>query len=138
MAGYIPDTRQRIQKSTRFFARPESFALECPHCGEVYIIRRGQPSPAWEMSTARFTCSSKDGCGKRYVIGLLAWPIGPAPKVASGTPRDQVPSPRQIGMMRKEGGGWWLPEKDRITEKIPDETNLTLEGERPEREDDDE
>lgn len=134
----MPDNRQRIQKATRFFARPVTFDLECPACGEVYKIRQAGSSSqrrtaegVYDWTTSRFTCRR---CEKAYVIGLLAWPIGPAPNVASATPRDQVPNLRQLAGLRKEGQGFWLPEQEKITRAVPDETNLTGETNRKEGE----
>lgn len=137
------DNRPRIAKATRFFARLHSFDLECPHCGDVYQIRTGairkaslKESPNWDPWTGRFTCTNKR-CGKVYVLGILAWPIIRAPRVASSTPADQVPSPRQLAALRKEGGGFWMPDEEGQRYPRPHETNLTTEPERPENDDDD-
>jgi hypothetical protein len=140
--------RTRLAGSTRFFARLLSFDLECPHCGDVYQIRSGMarkaggrkfkhPShdPNWDTWTARFLCTNK-ACGKTYVLGILAWPIIPTPHVASTPPADQVPDPRQLAQMRKEGGGWWLPDREAQRYPRPLETNLTTEEERPDGEED--
>lgn len=137
------DTRQRIERATRFFARLISFDLECPHCGDIYSVRGGlsrkkkgsrEFDSSWDPTTGRFRCTNKE-CGKTYVLGILAWPIVPAPHVASATPEDQVPSPRQLAQMRKEGGGWWLEEGEGQRYKRPHTTNLTTEEDRPEEED---
>ena len=140
--SYTPDTRQRIAKAQRFFARLESFSLECPACGDVYTIRQGVTrkgttgrSEVWDSTTGRFTCTNKD-CGRHYVLGILAWPIIAAPRVATATPEDQVPGPRQLAQLRKEGGGWWLPDEDGQRYPRPKETNLTTEENRPDDEDD--
>lgn len=135
---YTPDPRPKIQKATRFFARPESFTLECPHCGRVYQIRMGPTTRIWDPRTSRFSCLGKAGCQKTYLIGILAWPIGPVAGVASQTPTDQVPHPRQLAQLRKEGGGWWLPDEEMIREKRPSDTNITLEEDRPDDQDEDE
>lgn len=140
------DTTQRIQHSTRFFARLTSFDLECPHCGDVYSVRTGSSrqkkgsrkfDTAWDPTTGRFRCSNKE-CGKQYILGILAWPIVAAPHVASATPEDQVPNPRQLAQMRKEGGGWWLPDSEGQRYPRPHTTNLTTEEERPAHDEDDE
>src|SRR5688572_18786893 len=134
--AYTPDARPKLQKATRFFARLMSFDLECPKCGEVYSIRAGNhrrlktKSPNWDATTARFTCTV-DACGKTFVLGILAWPIKAAAYVASQPPRDQVPTPRQLSSLRKEGQGWWLGDDDAITIQRPNTTNLTLERDRP-------
>lgn len=133
----IQDTRQRLQKSTRFFARLASFDLECPHCGTVYQVRMSTTKDRnWDPWTARFTCTTK-GCNRVYVLGLLAWPIKAAPRVASAPPADQVPGPRQLAQLRREGGAWWLPEEEGQRYTRPHETNLTLEEERPDDDDTD-
>ena len=132
--NYTPDTRQRLQRATRFFARPIAFDLECPHCGKVYLVRMREPGPHWDPKTARFKCTEKT-CGRAYVIGIVAWPVKPG-RVANATPEDQVPGPRQLAQMRREGGGWWLADEAAQRYARPSETNLTLEEDRPEEEDD--
>jgi hypothetical protein len=151
---YTPDPRPRVERATRFFARLLSFDLECPRCGKVYQIRatnqrgkyqrvgettsgKGLRVDAWDPVTSRFTCTNLPHCDSRvYILGLLAWPVGKG-KVAQGTPKDQIPHPRQLAQMRKEGGGWWMAEEDRITTPRTLETNLTLDAERPEEHADD-
>lgn len=137
------DHRPRIQKATRFFARLHAFDLECPHCGDVYPVRIGEArkkgkkeTPNWDPWTGRFTCTN-NRCGKVYVLGILAWPIVAAPNVASATPADQVPNPRQLAGLRREGGGFWMPDAERQKYPRPHETNITTEMDRPEDEDDD-
>lgn len=140
MGSYTPDPRPRLQRATRFFARLISFDLECPHCGDVYSIRSGrrrqaaERDPNWDPSTGRFRCTNKQ-CGRNYVLGILAWPIGRGAGTATITPTDQVPSPRQLAGLRKEGGGWWMAEEDRQRWAKPEVTNLTTEDDRPEPED---
>lgn len=137
--GYIPDTRQRLTRATRFFARLERATLECPRCGHVYTITTRQPSANWDPATARFTCTNKTPqCARVYVLGVVAWPIAAVPHVASATPRDQVPHERQLAQLRREGGGWWLAPEAAQRRPRPDETNLTLEETRPDHDDDDE
>lgn len=91
--------------------------------------------PNWDPWTARFTCTNAQ-CTRQYVLGLLAWPIIPASRVASAPPADQVPGPRQLAQLRREGGGWWLPDDAGQRYVRPHETNLTTEEERPDDEDD--
>ena len=140
--GYQPDTRQRLQRATRFFARLGSFDLECPHCGDVYQVRVGaarQKSTMhqnWNPETARFRCTNKL-CNRQYILGIVAWPVSGG-KVGTATPEDQVPSPRQLAQMRKEGGGWWLADEAMQRYQKPSETNVTTEEDRPDRDDDDE
>ena len=142
MSPYTPDARQRLQRAQRFFARPLSFDMECPHCGDVYSIRMAgarkshTKDPNWDTLTARFTCTNT-ACARSYVLGIVAWPIIASPRVASSPPMDQVPSPRQLAQMRKEGGGWWMPEEEGQRYQRPHETNLTTELDRPEDPDED-
>lgn len=133
--GYIPDTRQRIQRSTRFFARPLSFDLECPRCGRVYQIRMRESSDNWDPTTSRFRCTEPN-CLKVYVIGLLAWPISSAVRKKDlATPEDQVPGPRELAQLRREGGGYWLADEAAQKHGRPHTTNLTTDT-RPVRSDD--
>lgn len=140
--SWAQDTRRRLERAVRFFGRLASFDLECPHCGDVYQVRlggarrSGQKDPNWDPQTARFRCTNKD-CGRVYVLGIVAWPIIKAPRVASMPPEDQVPSPRQLAQMRREGGGWWMDDAEGQRYARPHETNLTLEEERPRDDDDD-
>lgn len=132
----MADTRTRLPKATRFFARLASFDLECPACGHVFQVRmRPNAHPdargrgVFDWTTARFRCSA---CTRVYILGMLAWPIGPSKGVATTTPRDQVSNARQLSALRKEGQGWWLPDEAKITRDTPDETNLTTEEDRRE------
>jgi hypothetical protein len=126
--------RPRVQAATRFFARPESFTLECPRCGQIYQIRYGQRQACWDPTISTFKCTNKTGCDKVYIIGLVAWPVSPRAWIKS-IPRDQVPHPRQLAQLRKEGGGWWMPDRERQRYEPITESNLTLEPDRPERDD---
>lgn len=135
--AYTPDNRPRLEKATRFFARPESFTLECPACGLVYQIRMGVKQQCWDHTTSLFSCTAKGGCNKVYVIGLVAWPVSPRAWI-KGQPRDQVPHVRQLAQLRKEGGGWWLPDEERQRYETVHESNLTTEQDRPKTEDEDE
>ncbi len=133
-SGWTPDARQRLEHSTRFFARVERATLECPRCGTVYRFSDRIPSAVFNPTTARFTCNHT-GCKRTYVLGLVAWPVTATPGVASAPPEDQVPDERELAQLRREGGGWWLPDASAIRYKRPLETNLTTEDDRLEEED---
>lgn len=130
-----------LARADRFFARLLSFDLECPHCGSVYQIRdthmkRGpRLKRAWSPLIGRFTCSHPD-CRRVYILGIVAWPVSGG-IAGQQPPEDQVPSPRQLAQMRKEGGGWWMSDQDKQTHARPHTTNLTTEEERPDYGDDD-
>lgn len=131
------DTRQRIQRASRFFARLEGFALECPACGKVYHVTPWRTSPYWEPRLARFSCRGKEGCQRKYVLGMVAWPMASVAKVATQTPKDQVPTPRQALQLRREqAGGHWLEDADAIRYERPETTNLTPEEGRPPQDED--
>jgi hypothetical protein len=70
------------------------------------------------------------------VLGIVAWPIATMPGVAQQPPEDQVPHPRQLAGLRKEGWGWWLSDSEAITRARPIQTNLTTEEDRLVRDDD--
>ena len=140
MATYIPDPRPRLAKATRFFARLQSFDMECPACGKVFIIRKETNLPRqrrgiapWDPTTARFRCA---GCERPYILGIVAWPIAKVPHVGTATPRDQVPHPRQLAELRREGAGWWMADSDAQRRPRPDETNLSAELDRPQAQED--
>lgn len=129
----LGDPRPRLARATRFFARLHSFDLECPRCGTVYQIRvmpKFSPPKSrkpWDPWTARFKCTTV-GCGRSYILGIVAWPAGS--NAGRAPAEDQVPTPRQVSEMRREGGGWWMPEEERIHDPRPGETNLTTENDR--------
>lgn len=127
----LPPPHPQILGAQRFFARILACDLECPHCGRVYLLRLGALKESYhDPRTARFTCRD---CGRVYVLGLLAWPAGRGAG-SNVPPADQVPGPRQLGQMRAEGYGWWMPDEYRPKGR-PDPTNLTGEETRPEPED---
>ena len=113
--------------AVRFFARLRAFDLECPRCGIVYQVTQKQtrddarPSTCYDYPTARFTCRA---CCMSWVLGLLAWP---SEGEAVVPPSDQVPGPRELPQLRREGWGWWLPaRKDRPAELVgpPEQSNV--------------
>lgn len=128
--------------ATRFFARLIAFDLECPRCGKVFRVRRlnrtklatvalDEAQHTWNPTTARFTCTGKDGCQKQYVLGMLAWD---APKGGRGAiPFDQVPTHRQLSDLRADGQGHWMPNQ---TPGRMDSSNIAITDERPEDHDD--
>ena len=130
--------------ATRFFARLIAFDLECPRCGKVFSIRRlnrhklaavalDESYHTWNPTTARFTCTGKDGCQKVFVLGMLAWEPSKGAR-SSAVPEDQVPTHQQLAELRAEGQGQWMPHHN--TGRFST-TNITNSAERPEGHDDD-
>ena len=125
--------------ATRFFARIVNVDLECPKCGKVFTLRRAnvrrissRTPGTWDPSTSTFTCTGKDGCQRKFVLGVLAWDK-PRGITAGAVPADQVPNIRQLAALRAEGDGWWMPEGTHTTGRM-DHSNLATVEKRPEPE----
>jgi hypothetical protein len=101
----------------------------------VYRVQVGKRQAFFDPTTSLFRCTHVN-CLKVYVIGIVAWPVSPRAWI-KGVPRDQVPHPRQLVQMRREGGGWWLADEDQQRYERVDESNLTIEPERPDQTDED-
>jgi len=128
--------------ATRFFARIVGADLECPHCGKVYRLRAANDRrlstrvrSIWDPRTSTFTCASKAGCQRKFVLGVLAWDK-PRGITGGAVPADQVPNMRQLAELRADGDGWWMPEGTHTTGRM-DMANLAVVEERPEPEDED-
>lgn len=99
----------------RFFARIKSADLECPKCGNIYLIgatgkaKRGY----YDSKTSRFRCPH---CGLVLVLGVIGW-LPQRGRPLQGPPRDQVPTPRQALAMRRKMAGHWSEE--RLERKAP-------------------
>jgi rubrerythrin len=133
----------------RFFARLLSVLLECPSCGfldafrwrklTARTIRRrkagaysakakqkqrySEQTDGWDPATGLWRCPQ---CKRRFVLGLLAWPMGQHAGGEPTRPRDQVPSERELGQLRARNvGGLWLPEALRQASKRPEHSNIT-------------
>lgn len=82
---------------SRTYARPRTFDLECPYCGQLYVIRyAGQREPWWDPVRSELRCN---GCNRAYVVGLALWPKPQGPG-AKGRPLDQVPSRHTLQSLR--------------------------------------
>ena len=99
----------------RFFARIKSADLECPHCGNIYLIgATGKAKRAYyDARTSRFRCPH---CGLVLVLGVIGWrpPMG---RPLKGPPPDQVPTPRQALQMRRDHAAIWT--EGRLERKGP-------------------
>lgn len=127
-----PPPHPELLHAQRFFARNRTLDLECPHCGRVYLLRYDTPPRTWNPRTGIFSCEARDGCQRKYVIGVLAWPKGNHGAGTGSPPADQVPGPRQLAQLDPKGGAWWM---DYRHVGRPDPTNLTGEPDRPPEED---
>lgn len=114
--------------------------MECPRCGHVLRfssqtrsyrvlnpVRKRPPRERkaarlckWNPHTSRLRCGE---CDLILIIGLVAWPVQPGGAVT--LPRDQVPNERQLGQLRAEAGGWWMPERLRTKPYRASHTNIT-------------
>jgi hypothetical protein len=94
-----------------FFGRILQVELECPNCATLYVINETSPSGYFNQRSGVFKCSRKDGCGKRFLLGVYAWTakrIGPKIGVKDFTPADRVPSWEQSREIRRiTGQGIW-------------------------------
>lgn len=84
-------------------------------------VRREKQS-GWDPSTGCWRCPQ---CHRRFLLGLLAWPIARGGHEVS-RPRDQVPSERELTQLRARNlGGLWLPESLRQAKRRAEHSNIT-------------
>lgn len=112
--------------ATRFFGRVYSAICECPRCGCLLTWHGGKGprrnTSGWDRRTSTITCWD---CGRKFVAGLLLWPVRKGRGDVRTLPRDQVPDERQLVQMRKLGDGWWMPKEQAKKAFRPDDTNIT-------------
>lgn len=111
-----------LGESIRFFARLSAFDCECPYCGRLLMVGRGKPdNKRYNRVTSIVTCADRAGdethevvrgCGRKFLLGIIAWPLksGPTPErpgPLDPRPPDQVPSPRQLAEIRQYARGIW-------------------------------
>ena len=92
----------------RFFARVHGFDAACPACG--HLMRAGQAQGEKGVYTPRISQARCPSCERRFIVGLLLWPIavgGGQPGRRPTRPADQLPGPRERLAYRTQGGGWW-------------------------------
>ena len=114
-----------FEPTERFFARLQSFEMECPRCGKILVVGRGKPHDhLYNRVTSIMECpkinvrdettvvTKHPGCGMKFLIGIVAWPIrkGHQPKAR---PPDHVPTDRQLNRLRELSRGIWsnLPKR---------------------------
>lgn len=111
-----PDT----WKGPRWFARPTAFDCECPHCGRLFTVGyRKADNALWDEASSTLYCQRKEhiGCGRRFLIGLIVWPMRRG-KQLKGRPVDQRPTTEQALALRKKAQGVFGPGPRRRTEPL--------------------
>ena len=136
MPDHLSRVTDLLTRATRFFARIHgSFDCECPACGQLVRVagvtgprpkQADRAAVAYDARTATFRCPS---CNKAYTVGLVFWPRA-GHGVKLGLPLDQIPNLRQAQELRREGGGWWLPDDAAVKSSPVHESNLAVEPER--------
>lgn len=119
-----------LRNPVRFFARIHSATLECPFCGRVLMLGKGQrDAAAFNKVTSTVKCTDvgrRDtvGCGRKFLIGVIAWPlrVGGRQPIAQ-TPPDQIPEPHQLAEIRAAAAGRFARDK-----KLPGEDSNHLEN----------
>lgn len=95
--------------SPRFFARPIAFDCECPQCGRLFLIGPARRDNAdYNRVTSELHCrrnarTGTPGCGRRFLIGIVAWGLGTSSIRAR--PYDQRPNGRQLAELRQAARG---------------------------------
>lgn len=107
--------------SPRFFARPISFDCECPQCGRLLIVGdRRRDNHDYDRVTGVLHCRRDSrgtvGCGRKFLIGIVAWNIGGGP--STRRPHDQRPNPRQMAELRQAARGVWPTKGKRRGEPV--------------------
>jgi hypothetical protein len=120
--GRIVPENPIIEESVRFFARLAAFDCECPYCGRLIQVGRGKPdNKRYDRLTSVVTCADRAGdethatvrgCGRKFLLGIVAWPLrsGPTPErpgQPDSRPPDQVPTPHQLAEIRQYARGIW-------------------------------
>lgn len=103
-------TFEPLKNPVRFFARLAVFTVECPFCGRLLFIGRGERDmAAYDPMTSRVCCpadqpdhAGRRGCGRRFLVGIVAWPIKPRDRAKPQPPPDQIPTPEQRAEIRAE------------------------------------
>ena len=100
-----------LENPIRFFARPHAFTLECPYCGRLLFVGKGlQDERAYNRITGVITCPHahrrpNPGCGRRFLVGIVVWPLRSGPQPKAMAPEDQQPEEEQAAEIRAFGMG---------------------------------
>jgi len=116
---------------SRFWASIESFRCACPACQAIIVAQspiasRNERTKAHRHAYDRRTQVLKcPWCGRRFVVGLLLYPVPLAVQQKRKPPPDTKMTPREVAEMRNlYGGGWWMREpaynSDPVNKAIPE------------------
>lgn len=104
-------------KTPRFFARPVAFDAACPQCGRLLLVGpRRRDDALYNRATGILYCrrnarhwrEGHQGCGRRWLVGLVFWGLNTDPRgKTGGRPFDQRPSVRQLAELREAAQGIW-------------------------------
>ena len=108
---YGDDLALSVTEGPRFFARPIAFDCECPNCGRLFVVGHGRrDNDDFNRITSELHCRMNarkgvPGCGRKFLIGLVAWSMRQSQK--KGRPLDQRPTPDQLAELRQASRGKW-------------------------------
>jgi hypothetical protein len=106
--------------ASQFYAVITGGRLECPQCGALILIGRGQPhQKQYDSLTGVLRCHH---CNRAYHLGIIAWAAG---KGVSTLPPDQKPTLRQSAELRQYARGFWARE----AQQRADPVNRYIDGE---------
>lgn len=120
-----------FEDPVRFFARPRAFTIECPFCGRMLFIGKGErDAKCFSRVSSIVHCinvlhPSRDradvkrlgGCGRRFLVGMVAWPIQPGAGIGT-RPWDQDPEPHELAQLRAFAYGRFPRMKKKRGEKL--------------------
>lgn len=98
---------------TPFFARIDKFHCECPHCSDIILVtgrnrrdrRKRKPDLGkpglYNALASILTCPA---CGHHFGVGLLLWNLTSSRRAI---PSDQIPTRRQLALLRHKAAGVW-------------------------------
>lgn len=108
-----------FEPTERFFGRLQAFEMECPRCGKILVVGRGKPHDhLYNRVTSEMQCPKMNprdettavtrhpGCGMKFLIGIVAWPIRVGYQ-HKARPPDHVPDDRQLHTIRAYARGLW-------------------------------
>lgn len=78
--------------------------FECPHCAGLILFGKTAPhQKAYDKLTSVLRCPH---CERRWQLGIIAWELIPSTRRA--IPRDLKPTIKQLAILRRYAGGFWM------------------------------